>query len=441
MSSKEEVAQRLLDQCEAIESSRRKIDEAVQNSIPKENENISAIAYRQQIEQCRRALVTSQENAKLKHEKMENTITQLKKEIENMRADLKCLKDCDKINNSDTSTLQRDLRAAKEWAMKAQKHANQVNQDNAKLKQIIAGMKRGDSMKFWNRKSSSIFNKQQQQTNNTNIENGNTPTRNVFKNLGSQIAASFRKVDEVQIATANANSSPAKTATLREKLDFSSEGTGTEKKASRVLQDLGSKIGSKFKPQEDQDSNTSKTMNQNQPVPQSTKPVDPPVSIVDEKDSKISESEKEVQGKATVQDSTSKKDLQKNEVTPVETSSVNNMDSETTTSQNEAEKSAESLPASNNEELLDDKTGTENQYEVDTEKSKPSLEKSVNDSKSVVEEDEVLEDSNLISEESFEKVAVDPAETTLNSIDSGNDAERNESTKVEPGANNEQIPC
>jgi len=141
MATKEEIAQRLLNRCELIEESRKKIDEAVQSSMPDSDENISESSYRRQIEQCRRALISSQENAKLKHARYENTISKLRKEIEKLRADVRDMRDLERRSNSDTASLKRDLKNTRDWAEKASKHVADVNDENTRLKNMIRILK------------------------------------------------------------------------------------------------------------------------------------------------------------------------------------------------------------------------------------------------------------------------------------------------------------
>lgn len=144
MSSKEEIAQRLLNRCEAIETSRKKIDEAVQAATP--TTPISESNYRKQIEQCRRALISSQENARLRQEKYETEIDLLKKEIESLKEDLREMKNAEELFSSDTTSLQRDLKNALDWADKAKKLVKSVTEENQRLKKLVVSMKEGNAI-------------------------------------------------------------------------------------------------------------------------------------------------------------------------------------------------------------------------------------------------------------------------------------------------------
>ena len=217
MSSKEEIAKRLLDRCASIESSRKKIDDAVQNGMP--DGDFSAANYREQIEQCRRALITSQENGRLKQEKYETTIALLKQEIEKLQADLNGMKNSKKQLGGDAVTLQIELKKALEWANKANQHASSVNQENQRLKQMILSMKNGETNVNVETHTHTHTHEGNNQvvpsspsvpmTPKVNV-NGESPSqqrsgttpdsenkaRRAFRNLGERLSASFRRLPD-----------------------------------------------------------------------------------------------------------------------------------------------------------------------------------------------------------------------------------------------------
>merc|ERR1712087_275763 len=165
----------------------REKDKPSQSGTGKEDQK-SAAFYRYQIEQSRRALVTSQENAKMKQEKMEAVVLELRKERDAIRKDLEVLKEIDKINNNTDSKkiqLEREIKNTLEWVQKANGATTSLIEQNTKFRQAVMQMRKGTIRGFWNRMRQ---------------PNPNPPNGNATNKAEAQVASNPNKRNENQSA-------------------------------------------------------------------------------------------------------------------------------------------------------------------------------------------------------------------------------------------------
>lgn len=140
MSSKEEVdstAQRLLNRCEQIEESNKKIEQSLVESANEDTDDMSSSEYRQQLDEIRRVLFTSQENAKLKQNKLEEEISLLKNELNALKEERESKIRAEEELIKERDELKVNLTNAMSWAEKAHEHVVKVNEENTKYKKIV----------------------------------------------------------------------------------------------------------------------------------------------------------------------------------------------------------------------------------------------------------------------------------------------------------------
>lgn len=147
--SRDEIARRLLDRCEQLEKSKRLIDESVRSQMNEMNLNndgspMDIDAYRTQLEQCSRTLVSSQENARLKQEKYQSEIHDLKSQLEDLKAQTSAMQNAEQNWILENMTLKLKVAEASDWVEKAQRHLTEVHDENVRLKKYLVALKNGE---------------------------------------------------------------------------------------------------------------------------------------------------------------------------------------------------------------------------------------------------------------------------------------------------------
>lgn len=148
MSSKELVdsaAQRLLNRCAQIEEAKKKVEETVESNNASSNiENeMSPSAYRQQLDQIRRVLVTSQENARLKQSKLEEENLLLKNELTSIKVGHKKKSESEQDLIAERDNLKAQLIRSMSWVKKSQTLLSDVNEENVQLRNLVCALKEG----------------------------------------------------------------------------------------------------------------------------------------------------------------------------------------------------------------------------------------------------------------------------------------------------------
>lgn len=146
MSNKEEVestAQRLLNRCSQIEESNKKIEQSIVENGNEVSDDMSSAEYRQQLDEIRRMLVTTQENAKLKQKKLEEEILLLKNELNTLKKERESKIVAEKKLIKERDEFKKKLVSAMSWAEKAHNNVVQVNEENTKYKKIVFALGQG----------------------------------------------------------------------------------------------------------------------------------------------------------------------------------------------------------------------------------------------------------------------------------------------------------
>jgi len=139
MSNKEDVesaAQRVLNRCARIEESKRKIEESIESSSSLD-ENISSIEYREQLDQIRRALVTTQVNAQLKRDELEEEVELLRNQVSSMKEERETHQKAEEGSVIERDEIRAKLSNAVSWIEKARSYADEMKADNDRLKKIV----------------------------------------------------------------------------------------------------------------------------------------------------------------------------------------------------------------------------------------------------------------------------------------------------------------
>jgi len=142
MSSKEEIAQRLLDRCARIEESRRKIDEQVNSKI---ETPVDLASFKEQMQQVRIEMLASQEESRQKQEQYEDHMSDLKAELDALQVQQKLLAAVDKNREEEQIELKRNVAEASAMAEIAQRNVIEAHEENVRLKGLIKAMKDGDA--------------------------------------------------------------------------------------------------------------------------------------------------------------------------------------------------------------------------------------------------------------------------------------------------------
>lgn len=149
LGSRDEIARRLLDRCEQLEKSKRLIDESVRSHMNEMNVNnngspMDIDAYRTQLEQCSRTLMSSQENTRLKQEKYQSEIGDLKSQLEDLKAQTSEMQNAEQNWILENMSLKLKVAEASDWVKKAQKHLTEVHAENVRLKKYLLALKNGE---------------------------------------------------------------------------------------------------------------------------------------------------------------------------------------------------------------------------------------------------------------------------------------------------------
>lgn len=149
--SPNDFAKRLLDQCDRIEDAKRKVNATIA-AEEKKMDGMNIKMYREQLEQYRRALLTARENSKLKQQKLELMVDELREENVTLKKTMKVMRDQEQQVSDERASILNDYAKEHERVTKAEAKLASAESiiekllaENAKLKKFIVSLKNGPS--------------------------------------------------------------------------------------------------------------------------------------------------------------------------------------------------------------------------------------------------------------------------------------------------------
>lgn len=149
--SPNDFAKRLLDQCDRIEDAKRKVNATIA-AEEKKMDGMNIKMYREQLEQYRRALLTARENSKLKQQKLEIMVDELREENVTLKKTMKLMRDQEQQVSDERASILSDYAKEHERVTKAEAKLASAESiiekllaENAKLKKFIVSLKNGPS--------------------------------------------------------------------------------------------------------------------------------------------------------------------------------------------------------------------------------------------------------------------------------------------------------